>query len=50
MTLRLNNKPVNSLNLEFLNEINGYVDSIEQDESVNGVIIASVNIQVLALC
>ena len=40
--MKLNKKPVNSLNLEFLDEIVSTIDSIEKDEGCRGVILTSV--------
>ena len=42
LTLKLNNKPANTLSLEFINEINANLDKIEQDKTVHGVILTSV--------
>jgi len=39
--LELNRKPVNSLSLEFLQEINGALKSLEDDKSCRGAIISS---------
>ena len=42
--LKLNKAPVNSMTLEFLNELNITLDKIEQAKDFNGVILTSVSI------
>lgn len=39
--MKLNRPPVNSLNLEFLTELNIQLDKIEQNKDINGVILTS---------
>ena len=39
--LRMNRTPVNSLNLDFLTELNIQLDKIEQSNDINGVILTS---------
>lgn len=40
--MKLNRKPVNSLSLEFFNELIANLDQIEQDDTIQGVILTSV--------
>ena len=40
--LELNRKPVNSLNLDFVQEINAQLEKLENDQDCQGVIITSV--------
>ena len=46
-TVKLNKKPVNSLNLEFLDELVSTIDSLEKDEGCRGVILTSVGVNQL---
>ena len=41
--LKLNRAPVNSLNLEFLTALNIQLDKLEENKSIDGVILTSVS-------
>ena len=51
-TVKMNRKPVNSLNFDILTQMTITLEKIQNDKSINGVIITSVsrNISIKLLC